>query len=253
LGDGVTGEVTAFEEIGGVGFGGGESGPCAEDIGFGGETAFVAGFRDSEGGFEGCEGLVCSGGFGVERAEGEVLLGEVASETELDGVAGEDGEAGEHALAHVIGDVAVVEPGAGVVGGEVGGLHGGREELDDIGAAAAILDDAEAVPVGGVEIALGAEAEQIPARALALVHLETGKVAEEEAVDGRAGAVLEELLGAGPPQSGPSPPRNGTTNGVSLAGGSRVAEGGAPATGERHCSAAAAARGDPPAGPAGRR
>lgn len=89
LSDGVVGEIAAFEEIGGVGFGGGESGLGAEDIGFGGEPAFVAGFRDGEGGFEGCEGLVGGGGFGVERAEGEVLIGEIASETELDGVAGE--------------------------------------------------------------------------------------------------------------------------------------------------------------------
>ena len=89
LSDGVVGEVAAIEEIGDVGFGGGESGPCAEDIGFRGEAAFVAGFGDGEGGFEGDEGLVCGGGFGVERAEGEVLLGEIASEAELDGVAGE--------------------------------------------------------------------------------------------------------------------------------------------------------------------
>jgi hypothetical protein len=102
----------------------------------------------------------------------------------------------------VLGDVAVVEPTAGVVGEEVGDLHGGGEELDDIGAAAAFFDDAQAVPVGGVKIFFGAEAEKIPAGALAGVHFEAGEVAENVAVDGEAGGFVGALLGLGPLERG---------------------------------------------------
>ena len=125
------------------------------------------------------------GGLAEERVRG----GAVGA----DRVGGVHREAREHPVAHVLRDVAAEEPGASGIGDEVGDFHRGREEFERAGAPTR-FGDAGAGPRGRVEIALRAEAEEIPAHAFAGVGREGGEVTEHATVERGARAVGERLL-----------------------------------------------------------
>src|SRR3989338_4243323 len=101
------------------------------------------------------------------------------------GGGGSNGEQVDHAGGHVIGDVTMGQPGAGVVSNDVDGRGGGGEELGDVGAVAG-LDDGDTMPVRGVDAIEGAGGEDVPADVVEEVHVEVAGIAVHVAVDGGA-------------------------------------------------------------------
>src|SRR5438105_15458833 len=93
------------------------------------------------------------------------------------------GVGGEHAGFDVVGDVAVEQPGACVVGDHVGDDHGGGQQRHDVGAHP-VEGDSVAVPVGSGEVDLAAHTHEVPAHVLAVAHAAPGEVPEDVAVAG---------------------------------------------------------------------
>lgn len=84
---------------------------------------------------------------------------------------------GRHAGNDVVVDVAMKHPDAGIVGGHVRDFHTGREQFNHI-CPRSVYNDSVAMPVRGVEIDLGAHAEQVPAHPLTLFHHQAGDIPE---------------------------------------------------------------------------
>ena len=92
-----------------------------------------------------------------------------------------DPVARHHAAGHMIGDMAVEQPGPDIVRMHIDDLGGRGKQLDRVGPRAPAQHPI-AVPMSGVDIVLVAEADQIPADALSATHSEAVEIAVEQPV-----------------------------------------------------------------------
>src|ERR1700722_2862710 len=94
-----------------------------------------------------------------------------------------DGEHGHHSALHVVVDVAVKHPGAGVVGEHVNFLRGPGHNFNHVEVIMTVAYRLS-MPMRAVNVDLIAHAHHVPAHLFALFHDEAGQISKNVSVDG---------------------------------------------------------------------